>query len=82
MIKLQLNYNNLAGPLPSEFGQLSALRVLNLCGNKLTGCIPAVLGQLGALKSLWLRGNQHQQLSGHEALALHLREHNPGCYFQ
>jgi hypothetical protein len=51
---LVLFSNNLAGPLPGEIQQLSALRTLDLNGNKLTGPIPAELGQLGALTALRL----------------------------
>jgi Leucine-rich repeat (LRR) protein len=58
VVELSLNFNNLAGALPSEIQQLSALTELGLSGNKLTGAIPAELGQLGALKSLYLSGNQ------------------------
>ena len=58
VIKLELGWNNLAGPLPSELGQLSALQVLNLHDNKLTGQIPAELGQLEALVELDLSWNQ------------------------
>jgi hypothetical protein len=58
VVKLKLNYNNLAGALPSEIQQLSALRVLDLSVNQLTGAIPAELGQLQALKTLSLHFNQ------------------------
>jgi hypothetical protein len=58
VIKLVLLLNNLAGPLPSEIQQLSALQELNLRGNKLTGPIPAELGQLVELTALYLYGNQ------------------------
>jgi hypothetical protein len=56
--ELRLYANNLAGPLPSEIQQLSALQALDLRRNKLTGPIPAELGQLGALTVLYLNGNQ------------------------
>ena len=56
--ELDLGYNNLAGPLPSELQQLSALKVLYLQGNKLTGPVPAELGQLGSLTHLLLNENQ------------------------
>jgi Leucine-rich repeat (LRR) protein len=56
--ELDLGYNNLAGPLPSELQQLSALKFLFLHGNKLTGPVPAELGQLGALTHLYLYQNQ------------------------
>jgi Leucine-rich repeat (LRR) protein len=58
VVTLFLNSNNLAGALPSEIQQLSALTVLYLSHNKLTGPIPAELGQLGALTGLYLDGNQ------------------------
>ena len=58
VIKLRLPWNNLAGPLPSELQQLSALQRLYLSRNKLTGSIPADLGQLGALTYLGLDVNQ------------------------
>jgi hypothetical protein len=56
--KLELFYNGLAGPLPSEVLQLSALQELSLGGNKLTGPIPAELGQLTALTTIDLGDNQ------------------------
>ena len=52
VIKLELGWNKLSGPLPSELGQLSALQVLELYRNNATGLIPAELGQLGALTTL------------------------------
>jgi Leucine-rich repeat (LRR) protein len=56
--KLVLRENGLAGPLPSDMQQLSALQVLGLNQNRLTGPIPAELGQLGALQGLSLDKNQ------------------------
>ena len=58
VVALDLSFNNLAGALPSEIQQLSALTMLGLGSNKLTGAIPAELGQLGALKELYLCDNQ------------------------
>ena len=58
VVELDLQSANLAGPLPSEIQQLSALTKLNLTDNKLTGTIPAELGQLGALTVLYLAGNK------------------------
>jgi hypothetical protein len=58
VVELGLELNNLAGALPSEIQQLSALTVLNLSCNKLTGSIPAELGQLKALEGLYLCDNQ------------------------
>jgi hypothetical protein len=47
--------------------------------DQLPGPIPVELLQLGKLKYLGLQANQ---LSGQEALHLHLQEHNPACYFE
>jgi hypothetical protein len=58
VVLLTLNSNNLAGPLPSEILQLSALTKLNLASNKLTGPIPVEIGQLVALTGLVLYSNQ------------------------
>jgi hypothetical protein len=58
VVKLHLGFNNLAGALPSEIQQLSALTTLDLGSNKLTGAIPAELGQLVALQELYLFANQ------------------------
>jgi Leucine-rich repeat (LRR) protein len=77
--KLWLDNNKLTGPVCAELGQLGALTKLYLYTNQLSGPIPAELRQLGALTSLYLHGNQ--QLSGQEALRVHLQEHNPGCTF-
>jgi len=55
---LDLRGNGLAGPLPSDMQQLSALQRLDLFNNQLTGPIPAELGQLGALQGLSLDKNQ------------------------
>jgi Leucine-rich repeat (LRR) protein len=61
VVALYLGGNNLAGALPSEIQQLSALTVLQLFDNKLIGAIPAELRQLGVLEALYL---DHNQLSG------------------
>jgi Leucine-rich repeat (LRR) protein len=76
---LCLHGNQLSGPIPAELGQLGALKELSLSKNQLSGPIPAELRQFGALKYLYLDGNP--QLSGQEALRLHMQEHNPGCTF-
>ena len=77
---LRLGDNTLTGPVPAEMGQLGALTHLFLQRNQLSGQIPAELGQARALKMLYL--NNNPQLSGQEALRLHLQEHNPGCNFR
>jgi hypothetical protein len=58
VVWLRLIDSNLAGALPREILQLSALTVLNLGNNKLTGTIPVELGQLGALTALYWDTNQ------------------------
>jgi hypothetical protein len=58
VVELLLGYNNLAGALPREIQQLSALACLDLSVNNLTGAIPAELGQLKALTMLCLCNNQ------------------------
>jgi hypothetical protein len=58
VVELNLSMNNLAGALPSEIQQLSALTILELACNQLTGAIPAELGQLEALEGLHLCANQ------------------------
>jgi hypothetical protein len=58
VVELDLYANNLAGALPSEIQQLSALTFLGLGDNQLTGAIPVGLGQLRALKELYLYNNQ------------------------
>jgi hypothetical protein len=58
VVRLDLYSNNLAGALPREIQQLSALTSLALTGNKLTGAILAELGQLEALTGLYLQNNR------------------------
>jgi hypothetical protein len=58
VIELELTHNNLAGPLPSELRQLSALKGLDLNSNALTGPVPAELGELSRLAVLSLFNNK------------------------
>ena len=55
---LDLNHNNLSGPIPAELGNLSNLRELVLWQNQLSGPIPSALQNLTALSHLDLSGNQ------------------------
>ena len=56
--KLDLEGNQLTGPIPTELGKLSSLTELQLYDNQLTGTIPTELGKLSSLTALDLGGNQ------------------------
>lgn len=58
VVGLALDDNNLDGTLPTEIGDLSALRGLILGGNELKGGLPAQLGDLTELEALILRDNE------------------------
>ncbi len=49
---LELDDNQLQGPIPAELGDLSFLQILNLEGNLLSGSIPGELGNLRRLRYL------------------------------
>lgn len=55
---IELINNNLAGPIPSSFGQLTNLVRLKLQNNSLTGAIPATMGNFTNLAELLLYNNQ------------------------
>ena len=55
---LWLEFQDLAGSIPPELGDLHALDYLNVSNNRLTGEIPPELGRLANLKRLDLSGNQ------------------------
>ena len=55
--RLVLRENGLAGELPAELGDLTALERLELARNGLTGPIPRELGALSNLRWLLLEGN-------------------------
>ena len=57
VIALNLDSNNLSGPIPPELGDLTSLRRLYLVRNSLTGPIPPRLGDLINLEALSLAGN-------------------------
>jgi len=58
VVQLNLIYNNLAGSIPPEIGDLGGLRYIDLSGNNLSGSIPSDLGGLANLQSLSLYSNQ------------------------
>ena len=55
---LTLAGNQLAGEIPAQIGDLTALRTLHLQNNRLGGAIPDALGNLTALEELKLFNNQ------------------------
>ncbi len=55
--QLNLNNNNLVGPIPVELASLTGLVSLWLYDNQLTGTIPTELGSLTNLASLYLYSN-------------------------
>ncbi len=59
--QVDLNNNNLVGPLPSAIGNFSFLKSLKLYGNPISGTIPSAIGNLINLNSLQLND---AQLSG------------------
>ena len=61
VLLLELQENNLTGPIPPELGRLSNLRTLDLHSNNLTGSIPRALGALTNLDRLWVA---HNNLTG------------------
>jgi Leucine-rich repeat (LRR) protein len=58
VVGINLNTNNLTGPLPVNLSNLSNLQALSLQNNKLTGSIPSELGNLSNLQTLYLQFNQ------------------------
>ena len=56
-VRLRLQSNNLAGPLPPELANLTHLKFLQLQSNKITGEIPSWLGILRRLEDLGLGRN-------------------------
>ncbi len=52
VVRLDLPYNYIAGPIPPELGDLTRLERLNLRFNNFSGPIPPELGKLAGLKFL------------------------------
>ena len=74
---LNLNWNQLQGPVPTEVTNLRGLHRLDLSGNNLTGPLPAALGTLSELTILDLAENQ---LTGELPTELSLLTNLTGLY--
>ena len=57
VVRLELDANNLAGPIPPEIAHLTRLRRLTLADNALDGSIPPEIGRLSLLDHLILSEN-------------------------
>ena len=57
VVRLELPFGDLSGPIPSQLGDLASLRSLNLGNNALSGPIPPELGNLARLTHLDFRFN-------------------------
>ena len=62
VVELQLYYNQLAGTLPSEIGNLTHLKSLYLDRSQLSGPIPVEIGNLKELEVARFGGNQFNSL--------------------
>nr|WP_299384833.1 immunoglobulin domain-containing protein [Allomuricauda sp.] len=56
--RITLTQNNLSGPIPSSFGNLTGLEEVNFWRNNLTGSIPTTIGQLTNMVELKMDENQ------------------------
>jgi len=56
--QLNLPYNQIAGPMPNEIGNISEVKSIRLFGNLISGGIPSELNSLSNLEFLDLSANQ------------------------
>ncbi|PIA45335.1 hypothetical protein AQUCO_01700699v1, partial [Aquilegia coerulea] len=57
LVKIDLSYNSLTGPIPLEVGNLKTIQKLDVSHNKISGGIPNTLGSCLSLEFLYLQGN-------------------------
>ncbi|CBI30405.3 unnamed protein product, partial [Vitis vinifera] len=57
VVRMQLHYNNLTGPVPDSLGNLTSIKSLSFAVNHLEGSIPQALGQLQTLEFMGLGMN-------------------------
>eukprot|EP01018_Ginkgo_biloba_P027538 Gb_29349 [translate_table: standard] len=60
LLYLNLSWNSLQGPLPSEISKMTKVQAIDISGNQLTGQVPALLGSCSELSYLNLSGNKLQ----------------------
>ncbi|KAL3803132.1 hypothetical protein HJC23_003407 [Cyclotella cryptica] len=57
VVTLDVGYNNLGGPIPTEIGLMSRLETLRLNDNHFSGAVPSEIGQLVHLNEMHMNNN-------------------------